>query len=171
MDIDQRGDVIEPSEGGGQILLPSEAHPGIIHVLPYERPFVPGQAIPLVVNAETWLPTLKEIQRRQQNVLGLIAIRDRTEGVPKTRELYDMGTLCRVHRVHREDEQLHVPPEHVAFEPQSEDVQQFALGMHAPLHSLYPELHVHADDTHVAFVFSRARRSSASGATGSCATC
>ena len=51
MDIDQRGDVIEPSDGGGQILLPSEAHPGIIHVLPYERPFFPGQAIPLVVNA------------------------------------------------------------------------------------------------------------------------
>ena len=45
MDVDQQGDVIGPAEPAvpeepsGQILLPSEAHPGIIHVLPYERPF------------------------------------------------------------------------------------------------------------------------------------
>ena len=84
MDIDQQGDVIEPKEGGSQILLPSEAHPGIIHVLPHDRPFFPGQAIPLVVSAETWLPTLKEVQKREQDVLGLIATRHRTEGVPTT---------------------------------------------------------------------------------------
>ena len=76
MDIDQQGDVIEP-ESGGQIILPSEAHPGIIHVLPYERPFFPGQAIPLVVDAETWLPTLKEIQKREQDVIGLLTFADR----------------------------------------------------------------------------------------------
>ena len=112
MDIDQQGGVIEP-EGGGQILLPSEAHPGIIHVLPYERPFFPGQAIPLVVDAETWLPTLKAVQKREQNVIGLIALReDMPLGAGDERtigpdDLHEMGTICRVHRVHREDDQLH----------------------------------------------------------------
>ncbi len=109
MDIDQQGDVIAP-EGGGQILLPSEAHPGIIHVLPYERPFFPGQAIPLVVDAETWMPTLKAVQKRDQDVIGLVALRegvdDDTPVGPES--LYEMGTLCRVHRVHREDEQLQI---------------------------------------------------------------
>ena len=109
MDIDQQGDVIE-SEGGGQILLPSEAHPGIIQVLPYERPFFPGQAIPLVVDAEAWMPTLKAVQKREQNVIGLVALR---EGLPDDtpvgpEALYEMGTLCRVHRIHREDEQLQI---------------------------------------------------------------
>ncbi len=114
MDIDQQGDVIEPLEGGSQILVPSEAHPGIIHVLPYERPFFPGQAFPLVIDAETWLPTLKALQQREQDVIGLIATRprpdgrQRTEAVPEVGDLYDMGTLCRVHRVHREDGQLQI---------------------------------------------------------------
>ncbi|MGE0622168.1 MAG: endopeptidase La [Pseudomonadales bacterium] len=114
MDIDQQGEVIEPVDGSGQILLPSEAHPGIIHVLPHDRPFFPGQAIPLVVDAATWLPTLKEVQKREQDVLGLIAMRPREDGrhggagVPATDELYDMGTLCKVHRVHREDGQLQI---------------------------------------------------------------
>ena len=49
MDIDQEGGVV-----AGGIIVPSEAMPGIIHVLPYERPFFPGQAIPLIVDAETW---------------------------------------------------------------------------------------------------------------------
>lgn len=109
MDIDQQGGVIEP-ESGGQIILPSEAHPNIIHVLPYERPFFPGQAIPLVVDAETWLPTLQAMQKRKQDVLGLIALR---EDLPADTAigpdaLHEMGTLCRVHRVHREDDQLQI---------------------------------------------------------------
>ncbi|MGD8417219.1 MAG: endopeptidase La [Pseudomonadales bacterium] len=108
MDIDQQGDVIQPQTSGGQIILPSEAHPGIIHVLPYERPFFPGQAIPLVVDAETWLPTLKEVQKREQDVIGLIATRETTRGVPTTDDMYEMGTVCRVHRVHREDDQLQI---------------------------------------------------------------
>nr|BAH89744.1 ATP-dependent protease La [uncultured bacterium]BAH90538.1 ATP-dependent protease La [uncultured bacterium] len=109
MDIDQQGDVIEP-EGGGQILLPSEAHPGIIHVLPHERPFFPGQAIPLVVDAETWMPTLNAVQKREQDVLGLVALRE--DAAPDTpigpEKLHEMGTLCRIHRVHREDDQLQI---------------------------------------------------------------
>ena len=74
MDIDQQGDVIEPDRSTGQILLPSEAHPGIIHLLPYERPFFPGQAIPLIVHADTWLPTLKSVQKREHDVIGLVDI-------------------------------------------------------------------------------------------------
>ena len=106
MDIDQQGDVVE--EGKGQILLPSEAYPGIIHLLPYERPFFPGQAIPLVVDAKAWLPTLKSLQKRKQEVIGLIAIRESTEEQPKPEDLFDMGTLCRIHRIHQEDNQLQI---------------------------------------------------------------
>jgi ATP-dependent Lon protease len=108
MDIDQQGDVIEQDSSGGQILLPSEAHPGIIHVLPNERPFFPGQAIPLVVDARTWLPTLKSVQKQEQDVIGLIATRGPLHEVPGPDDLFEMGTICRIHRVHREEDQLQI---------------------------------------------------------------
>ena len=93
MDIDQQGGVIEPEEpgSGGQILLPSEALPGIIHLLPHERPFFPGQAIPLIVDAETWMPTLKAVQKREQDVIGLIASRDELTAVPSPQDLFRDG--------------------------------------------------------------------------------
>ena len=61
-----------------------------------------------MVDAETWLPTLRAIQKREQDVVGLVAARRKLEDVPQPDDLYDMGTLCRIHRVHREDDQLQI---------------------------------------------------------------
>jgi len=109
MDIDQQGDIVQEGTDERQILLPSEVLPSHIHVLPqHHRPFFPGQAIPLVMNAEVWLPTLKAIQQRKQEVVGLVATRRDVDGVPATDDLYTMGTVCRIHRIHREDDQLQV---------------------------------------------------------------
>jgi ATP-dependent Lon protease len=112
MDIDQsvdhEDDAAQPEQAGNQILLPSEAHPGVIHVLPYSRPFFPGQAIPLIVDATTWMPTLKAVQKREHDVLGLIAARSPTDGLPGPTDLFEIGTLCRIHRVHREGDQLQI---------------------------------------------------------------
>lgn len=118
MDIDEQGEILEETDGR-QILLPSEVLPSHLHVLPQQhRPFFPGQAIPLVMNAEVWLPTLKAIQARKQDVVGLIATRSDSDrraaregnrdAVPTPDDLHDMGTVCRIHRVHREDDQLQV---------------------------------------------------------------
>jgi ATP-dependent Lon protease len=109
MDIDQQGETAPSSSEGRQIVLPNEVLPSHIHVLPqHHRPFFPGQAIPLVMNAEVWLPTLKAIQERKQEVVGLIATRRDVDGVPGSADLHDMGTVCRIHRIHREDDQLQV---------------------------------------------------------------
>jgi ATP-dependent Lon protease len=114
MDIDQEGNFIDgtpakPDSAGGQIILPSEAMPGMIHVLPQDhRPFFPGQAIPLIMDAEVWGPTLKAIKAREQDVVGLIATRREPGEEPSTDNLYDMGTVCRIHRVFREGTQLQV---------------------------------------------------------------
>ncbi len=110
MDIDQDGEIVgRENDTAGQIILPSEAMPGIIHVIPQEhRPFFPGQAIPLIMSAEVWLPTLEAVRKRGQDVIGLIATKRALEGVPAAADLYDMGCLCKVHRVHREGDQLQV---------------------------------------------------------------
>ncbi|MDZ7670643.1 MAG: endopeptidase La [Gammaproteobacteria bacterium] len=109
MDIDQQGDTAQDDSDGRQIILPNEVLPSHIHILPqHHRPFFPGQAIPLVMNAEVWLPTLKAIQERKQEVVGLIATRREVDDVPGPADLHDMGTVCRIHRIHREDDQLQV---------------------------------------------------------------
>ncbi|MFU8817384.1 MAG: endopeptidase La [Pseudomonadales bacterium] len=115
MDIDQQGKVVRDAADdreqleSRQIILPSEALPSHIYVLPQQhRPFFPGQAIPLVMNASVWLPTLQAIQERKQEVVGLIATRRDLNDVPEPADLHAMGTVCRIHRIHREGEQLQV---------------------------------------------------------------
>ncbi|MCZ6888071.1 MAG: endopeptidase La [Gammaproteobacteria bacterium] len=113
MDIDQKGEVLEQArpdgEGGRQIIVPGDALPAVIHVIPQEhRPFFPGQAIPLVMNAEIWLPTFKAIQEADQKLVGLIAMRRMPAELPVPGDLFDMGTVCRIHRIHSEGAQLQV---------------------------------------------------------------
>ncbi|MEM1435001.1 MAG: endopeptidase La [Pseudomonadota bacterium] len=108
MDIDHEAKP-QDDEGSGQIILPGSALPGIIQILPQDnRPFFPGQAVPLLMSAEAWLPTLKQVQEREQEVIGVLATREPTDGTPSAADCFDMGTVCRIHRVQREGEQLHV---------------------------------------------------------------
>ncbi len=108
MDVDQDGELIS-EDVSGQIILPSAALPGIVQIIPQEsRPFFPGQAIPLIMSAEQWLPTLEEVRKRDQDVIGIIATKHDVDGVPGANDLYDMGCLCKIHRVHREGDQLQV---------------------------------------------------------------
>ena len=110
MDIDQDGELLDGrDEAPGQIILPSEAMPGIIHIIPQEhRPFFPGQAIPLIMGADTWLSTLEAVRSRGQDVIGLIATKHEVDGIPEAPDLFEMGCLCKIHRVHREGDQLQV---------------------------------------------------------------
>ncbi len=108
MDIDHDAHGSESTEGR-QVIVPGEALPGTIHLIPHEfRPFFPGQAIPLVLNAELWLPTLKAVRDRGDSVIGVVATRERLRDKPKASDLFEMGTVCRVHRVHQQEEQIQI---------------------------------------------------------------
>jgi len=110
VDIEHDEEVIgESGDPHRQIILPNEAMPGVIQVIPQEqRPFFPGQAIPLILSAEHWLPTLQTVRKRGQDVIGVIASKHSLENGIKPDYLYEVGCLCRVHRVHREGDQLQV---------------------------------------------------------------
>ena len=107
--IEHSGDGAGANASNGQIILPNQAMPALIHIIPQEhRPFFPGQAIPLTMSADIWLPTLEAIQARDQDVVGLIATKHDVKETPKSTDLYEVGCLCKVHRVHREGDQLQV---------------------------------------------------------------
>ncbi|MCZ6642187.1 MAG: endopeptidase La [Gammaproteobacteria bacterium] len=110
MDIEQQGEFIESEAvSGGQIILPGDALPGLIYVIPQEqRPFFPGQIIPLVMEAKIWLPTLEAIKEQKQEVVGLIATKNNRTPGGYPQDLYNMGTACRIHRVHTQGAQLQV---------------------------------------------------------------
>jgi ATP-dependent Lon protease len=110
MDINQDGALVTSKDHESQqIILPGDALPGIINIIPQEqRPFFPGQVIPLIMSAESWLPTLDEVKKRGDNVIGIITTKHPLKDVPNADDLYAMGCACRIHRVHTEGEQLQV---------------------------------------------------------------
>ena len=111
MDIDQEGEVIAGDSPSRQIILPSEVYPVTLTVVPQShRPVFPAQAVPLILDAATWLPVFEQFSKSDNPVIGVVALKkDPTEDAPASvDDLYQMGCLCRIHRIHHEGEQLQV---------------------------------------------------------------
>jgi ATP-dependent Lon protease len=87
----------------------SEVLPGAIHLLPVAaRPFFPGQAVPLLMDAKYWKSTLKAVDETAHKVMGIILIKgDDPEEAPPS-DFYTVGTACRVHRVQQIEDRLQV---------------------------------------------------------------
>ncbi len=87
----------------------NEVLPGQIHLLPVAaRPFFPGQAVPLLMDAEHWTSTLKAVDETEHKVLGIVLVHGDTAEGAKPGDFYRVGTACRVHRVQRTENRLQV---------------------------------------------------------------
>ncbi|WP_295608551.1 LON peptidase substrate-binding domain-containing protein, partial [uncultured Lamprocystis sp.] len=96
---------------GGQIQLAraSDMLPGQIHLLPVaSRPFFPGQAVPLMMAAEHWSSTIEAVGATEHKILGVVLVHSETSEEAGSKDFYTVGTACRVHRVHRQDDHLQV---------------------------------------------------------------
>ncbi len=83
--------------------------PGAIHLLPVAvRPFFPGQAVPLLMEAEHWQETFKEISDSEQQILGIVLVKTDTAEEANSKDFKQVGTVCRVHRVQQSDGSLQV---------------------------------------------------------------
>ncbi len=88
---------------------PGELLPGIIHLLPVStRPFFPGQAVPLVMNAKHWSNTIKAAGESSNSILGIILANTATSEDAGAKDLRMVGTACRIHRVQKVDGRLQV---------------------------------------------------------------
>ncbi len=95
--------------GAAELVRASDVLPATIPILPQtERPFFPGQAIPLLVDPDTWGPTIEAAVENANSVVGLLLARSRRAGQAGVRDFYRIGTACRIHRVARMDGRLQV---------------------------------------------------------------
>jgi len=96
-------------DDGVKLARARDVLPSMIHLLPVaSRPFFPGQAVPLLMDAEHWLPTMKAVGETEHKVLGVVLVSSDTSEEAKTADFEDVGTACRVHRVHSEEGKLQV---------------------------------------------------------------
>ncbi|MFZ0790459.1 MAG: LON peptidase substrate-binding domain-containing protein, partial [Chromatiaceae bacterium] len=87
----------------------NEMLPAQIHLLPVaSRPFFPGQAVPLMMDAEHWASTIKAVGDTEHKIIGVVLVRNETSEEATPLDFYSIGTACRVHRVHRQDGHLQV---------------------------------------------------------------
>jgi ATP-dependent Lon protease len=98
-----------PEDSSNPLARANDVLPAQIHILPVAaRPFFPGQAVPLMMDADTWASTIKAVVDTEHKVLGVVLVRSETSESATKDDFYRIGTACRVHRVHRQDDHLQV---------------------------------------------------------------
>jgi ATP-dependent Lon protease len=108
MDIDQP-DTENTSSSQSELVRARDVLPGTIPILPQaERPFFPGQAIPLLVEPGAWEDTIRAAQENANNIIGLMLVRSDRAEQAGVKDFFRMGTACRIHRVARVDGRMQV---------------------------------------------------------------
>jgi len=88
---------------------PGEVMPGIIQLLPVtSRPFFPGQAVPLLMNAEHWAPTLEAVEKSGHGLLGIVLAKAASAEETAPSDFNRIGVVSRVHKVRKVDDHLQV---------------------------------------------------------------
>ena len=83
--------------------------PNIIHLLPVaSRPFFPGQAVPLLMDATAWAPTIQEISESENDLVGIILTHGDKSELAKSEDFYSVGAVGRIHRAQTVDGHLQV---------------------------------------------------------------
>ncbi len=87
-------------ETTSQLALPADLVPSTLHILPLsERPFFPAQALPLILNKDPWLETLKVAAESEQKVLGLLLVAPESTDAVTSDDFFSVGTLVRMHQL------------------------------------------------------------------------
>jgi len=109
MDINQDRKATTEDRPAGEIVRAQDVLPGVIHLLPQgNRPFFPGQVMPLLVDRDPWEQTLKAVHDSGHHVIGLSLVKTDQVEAASGDDFYAMGTACRIHRVQQDKDKLQV---------------------------------------------------------------
>ena len=103
IELDARGEdqpAAGPGAGAGQLVLPDQALPDRLYMIPVAgRPFFPAQIQPIVINQQRWQETLKRVAKSGHNALGLVYVGDRDPDTVTVEDFPSIGCAVRVHNV------------------------------------------------------------------------
>jgi ATP-dependent Lon protease len=107
MDIEHPQD--PNSQASKTLVRAKDVLPGAIPILPQtERPFFPGQAIPLLLDPDKWGDTIAAAEQNANSVVGLLLARAKRPDRARVKDFYAMGTACRIHRISSQDGRMQV---------------------------------------------------------------
>ena len=70
----------------------------ILYVLPAsERPYFPGQMMPVLLSETPWLETIEAIGDNPERTAGILLTKREVEGIPTPDDFFSMGTVVRIH--------------------------------------------------------------------------
>ncbi len=95
---DAAGETLEESVDTTEIARQGDVLPTILHIIPvWERPFFPGQGMPILLEGERWLKTIEAIGETGHHMAGLLLARGEEGGDLSTDTAYEVGCVARVH--------------------------------------------------------------------------
>ena len=109
MDIEHSDSPGDADTAKSELVRAKDILPVTIPILPQsERPFFPGQAIPLLVDPDRWGETIRVAQESAHSMIGLLLADTTRAELATVENFYAMGTACRIHRVGKMDGRLQV---------------------------------------------------------------
>ncbi len=107
--IDMEEHHTDDTEAETQLTRARDVMPGLIPLLPVAaRPFFPGQAVPLLMDAKHWRSTIKAVINSEHKMLGVALVKSATSETATPDDFRAVGTACRVHRVNESEGKLQV---------------------------------------------------------------
>ena len=109
VDADGAHEVEPPENAPVQLARANDVLPTEILLLPVaSRPFFPGQAVPLMMDAEHWESTMRAVGENDHKLIGVTLVDSETSEEATAAQFRPIGTVCRVHRIHQQDGHLQV---------------------------------------------------------------
>lgn len=87
----------------------AEVLPAVLPILPLaNRPFFPALAMPLVMDEERWLDTVKAAVEAEHKMVGLVLVDTDSVDEAGVDNFFAMGTACRIYKVERVEDNVQV---------------------------------------------------------------
>ena len=81
-----------------ELALPASMLPTTLHLLPVsDRPFFPAQGVPVLLNDEPWMETVKNIGESEHHLVGLVMTGKQESETATFEDFAKIGTVVRVH--------------------------------------------------------------------------
>ncbi|WP_024851561.1 endopeptidase La [Hydrogenovibrio kuenenii] len=99
IDLSEVEDAVKKAtKGFSNLIKVNTSKPNHLFLLPVkERPFFPGQTLPLLLNKDLWKKTIERVIDDKQRYIGIIFVDNDEHNKAKPEEFAKTGTLIRIH--------------------------------------------------------------------------